>query len=89
MFPCSKNMERGHIRCNPSRPLEESPGPSVYFETPETVFRLFRTLFGPAPGDSLETLSGFRARRARETPVRGGRGCNTFTKAALLFPPET
>ena len=42
----------------------------------ETVSRLFRTLFGPrgwkAPGDSLETLSGFRARWARETPVRGG-----------------
>ena len=52
---------------------------TVYFETPETVSRLFRTLFGPrgrkAPGDSFETLSGFRARRARETPVRGGRGC--------------
>ena len=51
---------------------------TVYFETPETVSRLFRTLFGPrgrkAPGDSFETLSGFRARRARETPVRGGRG---------------
>ena len=49
------------------------------FETPETVSRLFRTLFGlqgrEAPGDSFETLSGFRARRARETPVRGGRGC--------------
>ena len=38
---------------------------TVYFETPETVSRLFRTLLGPrsrkAPGDSLET------------PVRGGR----------------
>ena len=36
------------------------------FETPETVSRLFRTLFGPrglpAPGDSFETLSGFWAR---------------------------
>ena len=34
------------------------------FETPETVSRLFRTLFGPrgrkAPGDSFETLSGSR-----------------------------
>ena len=52
---------------------------TVYVETPETVLRLFRTLFGlrgrTAPGDSVETLSGFRARRARETPVRGGRGC--------------
>ena len=53
---------------------------TVYFESPETVSRLFRTLFGPrdreALGDSFETLSGFWARRARETPVRGGRGCN-------------
>ena len=48
------------------------------FETAETVSRMFRTLSRPqgrkAPRDSLETLSGFRARRARETPVRGGRG---------------
>ena len=50
---------------------------TVYFETPETVSRLFRTVFRPRglPGDSLETLSGFRARRARETLVRGGRDC--------------
>ena len=59
------------------------------FETPETVSRLFRALFGPrgrkAPGDSLETLSGFRARRARETPVTGGRGCGalSFRRATL------
>ena len=55
---------------------------TVYFESPETVSRLFRTLFGlrgrEAPGDSFETLSGFRARRARETPVRGGWGCNSM-----------
>ena len=41
----------------------------------ETVSRLFRTLFGPqgrkTPGYTLETLSGFRARRAQETPVKG------------------
>ena len=41
------------------------------FETPETVSRLFRTLFGAPgrkPGDSLETFSGFRARiRSRRT----------------------
>ena len=53
---------------------------TVYCETPETVSRLFRTLFGrrgrKGPGDSFETVSGFWARRARETPVRGGRGCN-------------
>ena len=49
---------------------------TVNFETSETVSRLFRTLFGA--GDSLETLSGFLARRARETPVRGGRGCKPY-----------
>ena len=112
--------------CNPTRPLQESPGPSgpgipkksqkespgafrprgpksvrnsletvsgvsktVYFEAPETVSRLFRTLFGrrgrKAPGDSFETLLGFRARRARETPVRGGRGCKRCEKIALCI----
>ena len=53
---------------------------TVYLETLETVSRLFRTLFGlrglPAPGESLETLSGFRAWTARETPVKASRGCN-------------
>ena len=43
----------------------------------ETVSDTFRS---PGPGrlfgDSLETLSGFRARRARQTPVTGRRGCN-------------
>ena len=35
---------------------------------------LFQTLGGPrAPGDFFETFSGFRARRARETPVNGQR----------------
>ena len=47
---------------------------TVSFETLETVSRLFWTLFGPrgrkAPGDSLETLSGFGAWRAREDPVK-------------------
>ena len=68
---------------------EESPeSQNSLLETPETLPRLFRTLFGPrgrkAPGDSSETLRGFRARRARETPVRGGRdpkstgSCDTF-----------
>ena len=64
---------------------------TVYFETPETASRLFRTVFGPrgrkAPGDSLETLSGFRARRARETPVRGGRGCNPWIDSACAHCP--
>ena len=56
------------------------------FETPETLPRLSRTLFGPrgrkAPGDSSETLWGFRARRARGTPVRGGRDPNPTTTAS-------
>ena len=49
----------------------------------ETVYLRLRRLFrhflnagAGRPRDSLETLSGFRARRARETPVRGGQGCN-------------
>ena len=62
------------------------------FETPETVLRLFRTLFAPrgrkAPGDSFETLSGLRARRARETPVRGGRGCKSIACCSLFFLTE-
>ena len=49
--------------------------------------RLFRDCFGDprgrkAPGDSFETLSGFRARRAQETPVTGGRGCKTSAKTS-------
>ena len=54
------------------------------FETPETVPRLFRFL-DPGPGDSLETLSGFRARRARQTPVRGGVGCKVCHNVQLLL----
>ena len=50
-----------------SKQSPESRNRLLNFETLETVSRLFRTLFGPrgreAPGDSLETLSGFRARR--------------------------
>ena len=38
-----------------------------------------------ALGGSLETLSGFRARRARETRVRGGRGCKS---SIFLLKPE-
>ena len=51
---------------------------TVSFETPEIVLRLFRTLLRPRgpeqPGDSLGDFWGFQARRARETPARGGRG---------------
>ena len=50
---------------------------TVYFQTPETVSRLFRTLLDPGAGRPRETLlRRFRvsqARRAWETPVRGGR----------------
>ena len=57
------------------------------FETAETVSRLFRSLIwtprAEGPGDSLETLSGFRALWARETPARGGRGCNTQSPLSL------
>ena len=42
-------------------------------------------VLNPAPRDTSETLSGFRARRARETPVRGGQGCND-TSHFYFFP---
>ena len=55
---------------------------------PKRFLGLFRDRFahldpeGPeGPGRLLmETLSGFRAKRAREAPVRGGRGCSPFPK---------
>ena len=40
---------------------------------PETFWRLFGVPGTEAPGDIFETYSAFRARRARETSVRGGR----------------
>ena len=63
---------------------------TVYLETPETVSRLFRTLFANGPRkDCLETLSGFRARRAQETPLRGGWGCNSLVQAAFFHHVST
>ena len=54
---------------------------TIFFETPETLPRLFRTLFGPQGRTARETLSetlrGFRALWARETPVMGGRDPNS------------
>ena len=54
-------------------------------QTPEIVLRLFRTLFRPrgrkAPGDSVGDFLGFRARRARETPVRGWQGRNSVASS--------
>ena len=41
----------------------------------ETVSDTFGRQGQKGPGDSLETLSGFRVRRRRETPVRGRQGC--------------
>ena len=47
----------------------------------ESVFGLspglLETFWAPAPGDIFETFLGFRARRARETSVRGGLVPNT------------
>ena len=93
-----KSLKRRPLRGLPAPGSKKCPKQSrnslrslktVYFETPKTVSRLFRTLFGPrgrkAPGDCFETLSGFRARRARETPVRGGRGCKTFSNLGTGF----
>ena len=65
----------------------ESPGKSLekvfrdllrdFFQTLQTFSRLFpdsRGVLGrEAPGDFFQTFSGFRARRARETPVNGQR----------------
>ena len=60
---------------------EESPeSQNSLFETPETLPRLFRTLFGPGAGRPRETLSETlwesRARRARETSLSGRRDPN-------------
>ena len=56
-----------------------------HFDTLETVSSVFRTLFGPwGRKDSFETLLGFRARRARETPVRGGQGCKPCVFVRML-----
>ena len=59
------------------------------FETPETLPRLFQTLLDPGafrPREALsETLRGFRARRARETPLRGGRYPNPRVLRRALF----
>ena len=44
----------------------------------ETFSRLFGALGPEAPGDFFQTLWGFRARRARETPVARGRVRNTI-----------
>ena len=67
---------------------------TVSKESPESQDNLFRDsgdsfetasdTFGPrgrkASGDPLETLWGFWARRAWETPLRGGRGPNPGTE---------
>ena len=58
-----------------------------------TLRKLFRDCFGhffgprgrKATGDSLVTLSGLWARRARETPVRGGWGCNSLCGCTFSF----
>ena len=44
----------------------------VFLECSGTFWRLFGVPGPEAPGDIFETLSAFRARRARETSVRGG-----------------
>ena len=44
----------------------------VFLECSGTFWRLFGAPGPEAPGDIFETFSAFRARRARETSVRGG-----------------
>ena len=46
--------------------------PETSRTVPETFLRLFGVPGPEAPGDIFETFLGFRARRARETSVRGG-----------------
>ena len=46
--------------------------PETSRTVPDTFSRLFGVLGQEAPGDFFKTLSAFRARRARETSVRGG-----------------
>ena len=43
-----------------------------FWTVPGTFWRLFGVPGPEAPGDIFETFLGFRARRARETSVRGG-----------------
>ena len=46
--------------------------PETSQTVPETFWRLFGVPGPEAPGDIFETFLAFRARRARETSVRGG-----------------
>ena len=47
-----------------------------FFNLLSTFFQAFLTLGPRGPGDLFSTFFGFRARRARMTPVRGQGGCN-------------
>ena len=59
-----------------SRTLRARNAEQVSLETsetvPETFLRLCRASWPESPGDIFETCSAFRARRVRESPVRGG-----------------
>ena len=73
---------------SPKSLLEPSdPGVQRVFETvlkESAVLDTFLTPGRKAPGDSSETLRGFRARRARKTPVRGGWDPNLKVEKACL-----
>ena len=56
-----------------------------FWTVPGTFWRLFGVPGPEAPGDIFETFLGFRARRARETSVRGGLVPN---KRPLNWNPE-
>ena len=63
---------------NPERVSKESPGAGRPRGPKSVRNSLEPVCFGQfldSGGDSFETLSGFRAWRARETPVRAWRGC--------------
>ena len=67
----------------------ENESKTTFFRLFSTFFRLFFNLFltpGPrGPGNFFSTFLGFRARRARMTPVRGQEGCNMCSKFMCFF----
>ena len=80
-----ENVSRGLRPRGPPKSLQNSPGtlqkkhsplsgdsPETCRTVPETFLRLFGGPGPEAPRDIFETFSAFRARRARETSVRGG-----------------
>ena len=95
---CRKSLEtRGLRPRNPEKSpksLGNSPeslrrvSKESFRTVPETFCRLFGVPGPEAPGDIFETFSAFRARRARETSVRGGLVRKTTTTKIALQVSE-